>query len=189
MASQPITKVTEEEYLRLERAAEHKSEFIDGEILAMSGGSPKHALLAANWVRELGNQLRGKHCRVFTSDLRVRTASTGSYVYPDVSVVCGKLAMHDATDDVITNPTLVVEILSPSTSNYDRGMKFELYREIPSLLEYVLAHQDAVHVEHFARQTDGSWIFREYFGNNSKVALSSINCLVTLSDVYSDLLE
>jgi Uma2 family endonuclease len=181
-----ITKVTEEEYLRLERAAEYKSEFIDGEIFARSSCSPKHVLLATNWGAELVIQLRGRRCGVFNSDLRIRTARTGSYVYPDVSVVCGKLAMHAATDDVITNPILVVEILSPSTSNYDRGKKFQLYREIPSLHEYVLVHQDKVQVEHFSRQSDGSWIFREHVGNESTLVLSSINYTIKLKDVYSD---
>jgi Uma2 family endonuclease len=137
MATQPITKITEEEYLRLERAAEFKSEFVSGEIFAMSGGSPKHSLLAANWLGELRKKFRGGRCGVFNSDLRARTERTGSYVYPDVSVVCDKLAMYAGSDDVITNPKLVVEVLSPSTADYDRGHKFELYREIPSLSDRV----------------------------------------------------
>jgi Uma2 family endonuclease len=188
MASQTVTKISEEEYLRRERTAEYKSEFIDGEIFAMSGGSPKHSLLAANWSGELRNQLRDGRCAVFNSDLRVRTASTGAYVYPDVTVVCGKLLMHSGSDDVITNPKLTVEILSPSTASYDRGNKFDLYREINSLSDYLLVHQDSHHVEHFARQSDGSWIFREYKGENSIVKIDSIGS-IRLADVYSDLPE
>jgi Uma2 family endonuclease len=119
--------------------------------------------------------------------MRVRTPSTESYVYPDVSVVCGEPVAHAGSDDILTNPKVVVEVLSPSTSSYDRGEKFELYREIPSLSDYVLAHTNAVHVEHFSRQADGCWIFREYKGDDSTIALNSINCTVRLADVYSDL--
>jgi Uma2 family endonuclease len=187
MASQPVTKLTEEEYLRLERAAEYKSEFIGGEIFAMPGGSFRHSSLAAKWITQFNNRLQGRGFTVCTSDARVRTPSTGSYVYPDVSVVCGEPVAHAGSDDILTNPKIIVEVLSPSTSSYDRGEKFELYREIPSLNDYVLAHTNAVHVEHFSRQSDGSWIFREYKGDDSTIALNSINCTVPLADVYSDL--
>ena len=189
MATQPVTKITEEEYLRLERAAEYRSEFVGGEIFAVSGGSLTHAVLSVNWSGELRNKLRGRHCIVCSSDARVRTSNTGSYVYPDVSVVCGKPVMHQGSNDILTNPTVVVEVLSPSTSDHDRGEKFDLYREIPSLIEYVLVHADAVHVDHFARQSDGSWIFREYHGDDSIIALASISCNVRLGDVYADLPE
>ncbi len=189
MASQPITKITEEEYLRRERAAEYKSEFVGGEIFAMSGGSFRHSNLAIVWGAQLVNKLRGGKCFVFSSDARVRTPSTGSYVYPDLSVVCGQPTSHAGSNDILTNPSVVVEVLSPSTSDYDRGKKFELYRELPSLSEYVLVHTDAVHVEHYARQADNSWIFREYLGNDSSITLTSINCSVRLGDVYADLPE
>jgi Uma2 family endonuclease len=129
-ATQPVTKVTEEEYLRLERAAEYKSEFIGGEIFPVPGGSFRHSELAVNWSAELRSRLRGLGCRVFSSDVRVRTPSTGSYVYPDFSVVSGEPVLYDGSDDILTNPTVVVEVLFPSTSGYDRGGKFELYREI-----------------------------------------------------------
>jgi len=189
MATQPTTKVTEEEYLRLERAAEYKSEFVGGEIFAMSGGSLRHSRLGVRWATQLENKLADGPCSVYSSDAKVRTPSTESYVYPDVSVVCGEAATYADSDDILTNPTLVVEVLSPSTSNYDRGKKFELYREIPSLREYVLVHSDAVHVEHFARQPDSSWIFREYVGGDSVVMLASIDCSVKLQTVYAKLLD
>jgi Uma2 family endonuclease len=187
MATQPVTKITEEEYLRLERAAKYKSEYIGGEIFAMPGGSFKHSRLTVNWSTELSIGLRRGPCSVFSPDARVRTPSTGSYVYPDVSVVCGEPIAYAGSDDILTNPIVVVEVLSPSTSNYDRGEKFELYREIPSLKEYVLVHTTAIRVEHFARQADGSWIFREYQGEDSAILLDSIQCTVRLGEVYSDL--
>jgi Uma2 family endonuclease len=122
MATQGITKISEEEYLRLERAAEYKSEFIGGEIFPMPGGSFRRSELAVNWSAELRSRLRGLGCRVFSSDVRVRTPSTGSYVYPDVSVVSGEPVSHGGSDDILTNPTVLVDILSPS---YDHGERFE----------------------------------------------------------------
>jgi len=187
MATQPVTQITEEEYLRLERAAEYRSEFIGGEIFAMPDGSFRHSSLTVNWSTELSIKFRGGPCSVFSPDARVRTAGTGSYVYPDVSVVRGKPIAHAGSDDILTNPTVIVEVLSPSTSDYDHGKKFDLYREIPSLSEYVMVHPDAVRVDHFVRQPDGSWIFREYRGEDSTILLNSINCAIRLGDVYIDL--
>ncbi len=184
MATQSIPRVTEEEYLRLERAAEHKHEFVDGEIVAMAGGSPVHSLLAANWIAELAPKLRGRGCHVFTSDLRVRTPLTGSFLYPDVSVVCGGPRLRQRAADILTDPRVVIEVLSPSTADYDRGKKFELYREIPELADYILVHADSPHVEHFAREPDASWIFREYRGLETSLAITSIDCIVQLADLY-----
>lgn len=175
--------MTEEEYLRLERAAQYKSEFVDGEIFAMSGGSLWHSQLAVNWTVHLFIRLRGKDCRVFSSDARVRTTTSGSYVYPDVSVVCGGRVVSGG-DDILIDPKIVIEVLSPSTADYDRGKKFELYREIPFLQEYVLTHTDSPHIEHFARQADESWIFREYKSLESSLRLTSIQCDIGLADIY-----
>lgn len=188
VATQSIPRVTEEEYLALERAAGGKHEFVGGEIFARAGGSLLHSVLAANWTLELGSQLRGTQCRVFTSDARIRTAATGSYVYPELAVACGVPGFYN-DGDILTNPKVVVEILSPSTADYDRGRKFALYREIPSLEEYVLVHMDSPHVEHFARQGDASWTFREYRGMESALAVASINCTVRLADIYTAVFE
>jgi Uma2 family endonuclease len=188
MAESPIPRITEEEYLRLERAADYKSEFAGGEIFAMSGGTPLHSLLATNWSGELRSKLRGRNCLVFNSDLRVRTQRTGSYFYPDVSVVCGQPKVIQSSSDILTTPNVIIEVLSPSTADYDRGKKFELYREIDSLQEYILVHADSVHVEHFARQP-GSWIFREYRGAESAIEIASIECTILLADVYDGLFE
>jgi Uma2 family endonuclease len=188
MATQPATRITEEDYLRLERAATYKSEFVNGEIFAMSGGTRRHSRSAANWIAHLTYKLRGENCDVFTSDMRVRTTASGSYVYPDVSVACGATVTNEDDDDILLNPKIIIEVLSPSTADYDRGKKFELYREIPSLQEYVLTHSDAPHVEHFARQADSSWIFREYKGLENSLRLASINCEIGLADIYERIL-
>ncbi len=189
MATQSVPKITEDDYLRLDRAAEYRSEFVDGEMFAMSGGSARHALIPTNWGAELTVQLRGRNCRLFSSDLRVRISARGAYVYPDLSVVCGEPQIHQGETDILTNPKVIVEVLSPSTADYDRGKKFELYREIPSLDEYVLTHQDTPHVEHYARQPDSSWIFREYRGLESSIELRSIGCKVQLAEIYAGVLD
>ncbi len=188
MATAPTPRITEEEYLLLERAAATKSEFVDGEIFAMSGGSLAHSALAANWIGELKTRLRGRNCQVFTSDLRVRTHRTGSYVYPDISVVCGQPQTHRNADDILINPTVVIEVLSPSTADYDLGKKFGLYREIASLRDYILVYPDSAHVEHYSRQPE-SWLFREYTGMEATVYIASIDCSVALRDVYEGVLE
>ena len=188
MATAPTPHITEEEYLRLERAAETKSEFVDGEIFAMSGGTLPHGMLAMRWGGEILAKLKGRNCYVYSSDVKIRTRRSGSYVYPDVSVVCGKPQTHRNADDILTNPTVVIEVLSPSTKGYDRGKKFSLYREIPSLRDYILVHADAVLVEQYSRQPE-SWLFREYSGVESSVRIASIDCTVALKDVYDGVIE
>jgi len=172
VAPQTITKITEEEYLRLERAAEGKSEFINGKIFPVSGGTIWHALIGMNFGAALVFQSRSRGFRVLSSDARVRTSASGSYVYPDVSVVRGTPLTHQSAADNLINPTVIVEVLSPSTANFDGGKKFQLYREIASLEDYVLVYTDAPLIEHFARQPDASWTFREYRGLESSVSLS-----------------
>jgi len=189
VATQSAPKITEDEYLRLDRAAEYRSELVDGEMFAMSGGSARHSMPPVNWAVALVAQLRGLNCRVFSSDLRVRISARGSYVYPYLSVVCGELQMYKGEPDILTNPKVVIEILSRSTADYDRGKKFELYREIPSLDEYVLTHQGLQHIEHYARQPDSNWIFREYRGLESSLELLSIGCQVQLAEIYVGVLD
>ena len=186
MASLPTPQITEEEYLRLERAAEAKSELVDGEIFAMPGKPLVHVVLAVKLSTGLSLMLRGRDCIVLGSDMRIRTQRSGSYVYPDVSIVCGKPQTHQTADDILTNPTVVVEVLSPATADYNRGKKFELYREIASLQDYIMVHTGSVHVEHFSRQP-GSWLFREYCGAESSVTIASIDCTVLLGDVYDEI--
>lgn len=189
MATRTVPRISEDEYLRRERVAEFKSEYVDGEVFAMAGGSLRHSLLAGNWTVELGSKARGSKCRVFTSDARIRTAVSGAFVYPDVSIVCGEPGLHQGAADTLTNPVAVIEVLSPSTADYDRGRKFELYREISPLQEYILTHAETAHIEHYARQSDGSWIFREYRGTQGSLRLSTLGWDIALADIYAGVLE
>jgi Uma2 family endonuclease len=184
MASSPVTKVTEEEYLALDRAAEVRSEFLDGEMWAMSGGSRWHSQLGANLIGELHGALRGSNCRVFTSDLRVRVMPRRMYSYPDVTVVSGKPALADDRQDVLLNPTAVVEVLSPSSEKYDRGVKFQYYRTIESLRDYILVSQDHVRIEQFRRGESGTWTLRDYQSLEDQLKIESIGAAVSLALIY-----
>jgi Uma2 family endonuclease len=184
MATQPKPRLTPEQYLEIERKADHKSEYLDGEMYAMSGGTRRHSLIAANINAALHAQLRGKPCNVFTSDLRVLVKASGLYAYPDVSVACGEVRVLDGADDVLLNPTLIVEVLSPSTEAYDRGRKFEHYRNIESLCHYLLVASDRVQLELFTRQSDRQWLLTTAANPEEQVALPSIGCTVLVSEVY-----
>ncbi|MBI5017514.1 MAG: Uma2 family endonuclease [Deltaproteobacteria bacterium] len=183
---QPLPLVSAAEYLVMERSCREKHEYFAGEVFAMGGATESHNLLTANVVGGLWTQLRGRPCRVYPSDLRVLVSETGLYTYPDVVVVCGEPRFLDATRDTLLNPTLVVEVLSPSSEACDRGRKFEHYRKVPSLLEYVLVAQDAVRGEHYLRRDDGTWVYAEASGLEKSVALTSIQCTVSLADLYDN---
>lgn len=184
MATQPQLRRTSEEYLFEERHANSKSEFHDGEVLAMAGASYVHNLIVANVIRELGTQLKGRPCAVLPSDIRVWIEVWRRYVYPDVTVVCGQPEFTDAEMDTIVNPTLLVEVLSKETTNYDRGEKFERYRTLPSFAEYLLLAQDRPHCERYVRQDDGSWILTEESHLEATVPLTTIGCKLLLGEVY-----
>jgi Uma2 family endonuclease len=186
MASNPKTYITSEEYLELERKAEFKSEYLNGEIFAMAGASPRHVLIVNNSVIELGALLKGKSCRVFSSDLRVKIPATGLFTYPDVVVLCDKPQYDAKQKDTVTNPTVIVEVLSKSTKNYDRGENFEHYRSIESFTDYVLVAQDKFHVEHFAKQADGSWLLKETNNLEDSIKIDSIDCELKLIDIYAN---
>ncbi len=179
---QPVKFITPEEYLRIERAAEFKSEYFAGEMFAIARGSAKHSLLKANLVREIGNRLKGRICTVYDSDLRVLVSATGLFVYPDATVVCGPLETHDG--DNATNPTLLVEVLSDSTENYDRTTKFDHYRKIPSLREVLFVSQQQPIVERFSRDDDGGWKLTDARGLDATIELSSIGVSLPLSEIY-----
>ena len=186
MASAPVQKsyLTAEEYLALERQAETKSEYIDGETVAMAGGSPNHSLVIGNLHAELRQCLKGRPCRTYPGDLRVRVPAGNLYTYPDVVVVCGDLQMDDVDPDAVLNPTLIAEVLSPTTESYDRGRKFELYQTLESLKEYVLVAQDRPRVEHFLRQDGHVWLYTDVSGLESSVSFASIGCHVLLAEIY-----
>lgn len=172
VAVQSQERLTESEYLALERAAEFKSEFENGEVFAMSGGTAAHSLLASNVQYALRRQLDGKPCLVFTSDMRVRLPD-GNHKYPDISALCGEPEYFDDVKDALLNPTLLVEVLSASTEAYDRGAKFRAYRQIPSLVDYVLIAQDQWLVEHYEKRA-GEWILHEHSGEDAVVQLRSL---------------
>lgn len=182
----PIHRLTEAEYLDLERRAEFKSEFLDGEMFAMAGGTIAHSLIASNLIFALRTQLKGCPCRVYTSDLRVKVQASGLYTYPDVSLACGQDRLDDEHEDTLLNPVVIVEILSDSREAYDRGKKFELYRQLPSLREYLLVNQYKPLVEQYIRQESGAWILRDLAGLEGKLALPSVGITIAMADVYTD---
>ena len=177
------THLTPEEYLAFERKATTKHEYLNGQIVAMSGASFAHNFLTMNTANQLYNQLIGGECQVATSDMRVKVTQIDSYFYPDVVVVCGEPRAEDDTFDTLLNSTVVVEVLSPSTETYDRGEKFEHYQQIASLKEYVLISQDKIRVEHYHRQETG-WMQTEFRGLEDVLSLLSIGCELRLQDVY-----
>lgn len=187
---------TVDQYLAIERAAEERHIYLDGEIHAMAGESDAHGVISVNIVIALGMQLKGTPCQARTKDTKVRSGPTvmpgpssrGLFSYPDVLVICGKPEFHDAVTDVVLNPAAIVEILSPSTEAFDRGEKFIRYQTYnPTLREYVLVSQDRPQVEVFTRQSDGSWSYHRTVGLEATAALSSIPCTLQLADVYDRL--
>ncbi len=177
-------RVTPEEYLALERKAETRSEYVNGEIYAMAGASREHNLIALNLAAELRTQLRSRSCETYVSDMRVRVKPTGLYTYPDVVVVCGRARFDDKELDTLVNPTVLAEVLSPSTEAYDRGGKFAHYRYLESLQEYVLIAQDRMQVEHFARR-GSQWLLTAYNRPDEVLALPSIECALPLQEIYA----
>jgi Uma2 family endonuclease len=173
-----------EEYLALERASETRNEYLGGEMIAMTGASRRHSLVTTNLIREIGQQLKGRPCEVLNGDMRVWVPSTGLYTYADVVAVCGEPALADGFFDTLTNPTLLIEVLSPSTQDYDRGTKFVYYRALDSLREYLLVSQNQPRVEHYLRQEDGNWLLSEKTDLAASIALPSIGCQLAMADIY-----
>src|SRR3989440_1590731 len=157
---QNLTRISEAEYLRLEREAQIRSEYFDGEMFAMAGGTRAHSLIATNLLRELSSGLKASDCVAYNTDLRVKVEATGLLTYPDVSVVCGEQRFLDEQEDTLLNPTLIIEVLSDSTEAYDRGKKFENYRQIPTCREYLLVSQKEPRIEQFIRQSTGEWTLK-----------------------------
>ncbi|MFM8716153.1 MAG: Uma2 family endonuclease [Spartobacteria bacterium] len=177
-------KLTPQEYLAIERAAGFKSEFFDGEMFAMAVISKDHSRITVNLTGGFHAALRGKDCEIFSSDLRVKVNANGLYTYPDLTIVCGPADVEDEQADVLLNPTLIIEILSPGTERYDRGKKFDLYRELESLKEYVLVSQDQYRVEQFLRGNGNEWGYRVAFNKDDIVEFLSVGCSIPLKDIY-----
>jgi len=180
-----VPRLTESEYLALERAAPFRSEYFDGEMFAMAGGSPMHSLIAANLIGEFRNKLKGGPCKAYTGDLRLKVEATGLLTYPDVSVVCGPLQFASGTDDTVVNPTLLIEVLSDSTEAYDRGEKFQHYRQMPSLKEYLLVSQRLPRIEQYGRRPNAEWALRVAEGKDAKLTLPALEITLELNEVFA----
>ena len=171
------------DYLRVERDSNTKHEFLDGEIYAMTGGTPLHARLPMTIAGLLYPQLRESDCRVFSTDLRVRVRATGMAAYPDATVVCGDLELDPEDDDTVTNPRVVIEVLSDSTEKFDRGLKLKHYQQIPTLGAVVLVAQREQRIEVCSREADGSWIMRTS-APGEVATIPAIDCTLVVDDVY-----
>ena len=183
---EPTGHVSPEDYLRLEREAEFKHEYYEGEIRAMAGAKYAHNLICMNLGGEVRSQLRGKSCAVVGSDQRLQILSGRAYVYPDLTVVCGPPEFNEnKTLDTLLNPTLLVEVLSPSTGNHDRGEKFMYYRQIPSLRQYLILDAQSVHAELYSLDELGRWVLTETRDLSAVLNLSSVGCQVPLVEAYA----
>jgi Uma2 family endonuclease len=187
MTTLPLPYITPEQYLAIERRAEKKSEYYGCEMFAMSGASEPHNILTVNVSSELRTQLRGRPCRSYASDMRIKVSAAGLYTYPDVIAVCGERTFDDAQHDTLTNPTVIVEVLSPSTELYDRGKKFEMNSRLENLSDYILISQDKPRVEHFARQGDRNWLLSVADDLGAVLTIASLDCAIALSDIYENL--
>ena len=176
--------MTPEQYLEIERASEARSEYFNGRMYAMSGGSYNHVRIIGNLAWELRNALKERSCEVVTSDLRVRVSPAGLYTYPDVTVVCGEPKFADDQKDTLLNPVFIAEVLSPSTEAYDRGFKSAQYRKLESLQEYALISQAEPRVEVFRRRPGGDWLLSEAAGLDAACRFDSLDCRIALADIY-----
>jgi Uma2 family endonuclease len=184
MSAPPQAPLSPEEYLELERAAEFRHEYYGGRMYAMAGGTHRHAVVIGNLARELGVALKARPCFVTTSDLRVCVSKEGLYTYPDVAVVCGQPLLLDKHRDTLLNPTLIIEVLSPSTEAYDRGFKSAQYRTLESLQEYALVSQSEPRVEIYRRQPSGGWLLSESIAMEAGCRFESVGCTLALHDIY-----
>ena len=184
MSTLPETYLTPEQYIEIERRAEYKSEYYQGEMFAMAGGNWSHALIVGNVLAALHAQLRSSLSETYLCDMRVLVGAAGLYTYPDVIVVCGEPQFLDDQRDTLLNPTLIAEVLSPSTEAFDRGRKFEHYRSLESLAEYVLVSSQRVSAELYARQPDGRWLLTAANSLEDTLELPAAACRLALADIY-----
>lgn len=184
MSSQPIASITPEQYLKLERKAEFRSEYIDGQVYAVAGGTMNHARIIGNAFSHLRERLRGTGCEAFSGELRLWSDLHRIYTYPDVVAAYRPYRFQDESRDTITDASLVIEVLSRSTANYDRGEKFRFYRSLPSFTEYLLLALDTIRAEHHIRQADGGWLFHEWTSPDDVIELKTIGCRIPLVAFY-----
>lgn len=185
MASQSEPRIQPAEYLERERRAETRSEFLNGEVFAMAGASREHGLVTGNVFASLHGQLRPRDCEIYASDMRVHVSATGLYTYPDIVAVCGEPRFQDDELDTLLNPTLIVEVFSPSTEDYDRGTKFAHYRAIGTLREVLLLPQDRAGAEHYVRQDGDGWLITTTQDPMAVLSLPSIGATLDLSEAFA----
>lgn len=188
MSTESNARITPEQYLAIERTTTAKSKYLNGEVFSMGGASFAHVQIVTNLVGELRSRLKGRPCRVLPTDLRLQITPTGLYTYPDVVVACEPFAFADEHRDTLTNPVVIIEVLSDSIQDYDRDGKFTHYRSLDSLREYLLIDQARVHAEHFVRQHDRRWLLAETNDPAAVLTLESIGVELPLADVYEGVL-
>ena len=182
----PTRRISEAEYLEMESAADFKSEFYDGEMFAMSGGTRWHSIITSNLNRELGNCLEGRGCIVFDSNMRVKVEATGLYTYPDASITCEEQRYLEGETDTLLNPAFIAEVLSDSTERYDRGEKFVHYQKIPSLTELLFVNQHTPRLELFVRQKAGTWVLHQAAGLEAKLISPTLGITLNLARIYAN---
>jgi Uma2 family endonuclease len=186
MQTAPKQHLSVQEYLDLERKADARSEYLDGEMFALAGGTRRHSRIKVELIRALAGRLSGTSCQVFDSDMRVKIEDTGLYTYPDVAVARGNLRFENEREDTLLNPKVIVEVLSDSSASWDRGEKFWHYRHLESLAEYVLVSQDVERVEHYIRQPDDTWILNTIEESKGLLRLKSVKCTLPLSEIFNN---
>ena len=184
MSTQPIRKWTQEEYLAFERNSQEKHEFYRGEIFAMAGATRAHGRITSNVGAQLNYQFRNRLCEEFIADMRVKVLPSGLFTYPDIVATCASPQFEDDHVDTLVNPQVIFEVLSKSTELYDRGKKFELYRKIETLIDYILISQDRIAVEHFTRGEDETWVLRSYHELTDVLELETIDCRLPVEEIY-----
>ena len=186
MTVQTKNFITAEEYLATEREADFKSEYYQGEVFALAGAGNNHNIITANMIALMHTSFKGKNCRVYPSDMRLHIPLNGLYTYPDVLAVCGEKQFLDDKKDTLLNPFMIVEVLSPSTADYDRGTKFMLYRSIPSLQHYLLIDSRSYLVEKYSKNTDGTWVLTEERNTEVTLTFSNPDFKLAMADIYED---
>jgi Uma2 family endonuclease len=177
-------KISIEEYLEMENAALEKHEYYRGEVFAMSGAKVPHNVIAGNFFVSLSNKLRGKNCKPYNSDQRIHIPSNTLFTYPDISIVCGEIITLNDDEYNVLNPAVIIEVLSKSTKNYDRGEKFKLYRDIATLKEYILVDSESVHIEVFRLNESNHWELEEYDDPAASLSIRAINETLLIRDIY-----
>jgi Uma2 family endonuclease len=179
-------KFTAEEYLQFEKQSGEKHEFYHGEIFAMAGAGPRHNKIFSSLFLSIGLRLKGKPCQPYGSDLRIYIPENSLYTYPDISIICGDIIPSEEDPDTAVRPSVLIEILSPGTADYDRGGKFKLYRDIPTLKEYILVDSEAINVEMFCLNTHGHWELEEYRTVQEMLSVASLGITIPLAEIYAD---